>query len=294
LKRWPAEYPDRDQLRSIHRVLADVDAAGFHRVPLPIATRDGRTFVEHDDHLWELTPWLPGESDPPNQLGRATSPARIQAALTALAEFHRAASTVARPQPSGVAPGLFQRCELLSKLLAGGLDELERMTVRCREIWPELAERSKPLFKNFRGRAAVAHDALRAAATLETPIQPCIRDIHRDHVLFVGDDVTGIVDFGSMKADSVACDIARLLGSMAIDEAPLWRDGIAAYERVRPLSVVEQRLIAAYDQSAVLLSGFNWLQWVFAEGRRFDDRAGVLQRLELISQRLARLASAQL
>jgi Ser/Thr protein kinase RdoA (MazF antagonist) len=294
LKRWPTAHPDGAQLRSIHRILVDVSAAGFHRVPLPIVSSEGETFVEYDDHLWELTPWLPGESDQPNELCRTTSPARIQAALTALAEFHRAASATQRPQPSGVAPGLLQRSEMLGRLIAGGLDELERQTDLRREIWPELADRSKHFFQSFRQLAAAIDVALTAAAALTTPIQPCIRDIHRDHVLFVADQATGIVDFGSMKPDSVACDVARLLGSMAIDDATLWRDGLAAYESVRPLSFTEQQLITAYDQSAVLLSGFNWLQWVFAEGRRFEDRLGVRQRFDLISQRLARMTSAKL
>jgi Ser/Thr protein kinase RdoA (MazF antagonist) len=290
LKRWPAEYPDRRQLRSIHQFLSGVDAAGFHRIPLPIATREGDTVVEHDDHLWELTAWLPGEADQPNQLGTATSPARIQAALTALAEFHRAASMSQKPQPVGFAPGLLQRCEQLSKLTAAGLDELERQTDLRRNVCPGLAERSRQLFKNFRARTAADHSTLKGAAALMTSIQPCIRDIHRDHVLFAGDQVTGIIDFGSMKSDSVACDIARLLGSMAIDEASLWSDGLAAYQRVRPLSDTELRLVEAYDRSAVLLSGFHWLQWIFADGRQFDDRPRVLQRFDLIAQRLSRLA----
>jgi Ser/Thr protein kinase RdoA (MazF antagonist) len=46
------------------------------------------------------------------------------------------------------------------------------------------------------------------------PLQPALRDILDEHVLFVGDQVTGIIDFGAMRIESVAGDIARLLGSL--------------------------------------------------------------------------------
>jgi Ser/Thr protein kinase RdoA (MazF antagonist) len=120
-------------------------------------------------------------------------------------------------------------------------------------------------------------------------IQPCIRDIHREHVLFENDTVTGIIDFGSMKPDCVACDIARLLGSMALDDKSLWHEGLEAYENVRPLSQIELSQIEAYDQTAVLLSGINWLQWAFVDNRKFENHQAVLQRFEVITQRLANL-----
>ena len=99
-------------------------------------------------------------------------------------------------------------------------------------------------------------------------IRPCIRDVHREHVLFQDDRVTGIIDFGSMQPDNVSCDIARLLGSMAGDETELWRLGLTAYERLTPLTDPERLLVKAYDESGVLLSGLNWLKWVFLEDRQ--------------------------
>jgi Ser/Thr protein kinase RdoA (MazF antagonist) len=290
LKRWPAEHPDAERLRSIHRVLAAVHAIGFQRIPLAIPNLRGETFVELDDHRWELTPWLPGEADQPQQLSQPSPPVRIDAALTALAEFHVAAGRGDKLQSTAAAPGLLSRTEQLKNLLAGEIDRLCREIEQNKACWPELAERSKPLVADFRRVAPNVHGSLADLTNLQVPIQPCIRDVHRDHVLFVGDQVTGIVDFGSMKSDSVACDVARLLGSMAIDDRALWDRGLAAYEQIRPLADAERSLIAAYDQTAVLLSGIHWLQWVFAEGRQFDCRDAVLRRFDLISLRLSRLS----
>ncbi len=289
LRRWPTEYPDLAQLRWIHGNLADIYAAGFPSIPLPVLTSQRQTVVEHQDHLWELTPWLPGEADQQNTQN-TSSPLRITAATAALAKFHLAASQVQKIQNQGNAPGLIHRTELLKKLIQGGIDQLQRQINLQHQAWPELAERSTTLLDFFSQIAVVVNEKLHHALNTRVPIQPCIRDIHRDHVLFVGDSVSGIIDFGSMKLDSVACDIARLLGSMAFDEAPLWENGLKAYEQIRPLTDVERRFVSIYDQTTVLLSGVNWLQWVFVEHRQFASRQAVLERFNSILRRLARLA----
>jgi Ser/Thr protein kinase RdoA (MazF antagonist) len=126
---------------------------------------------------------------------------------------------------------------------------------------------------------------------LSVPIQPAIRDIWRDHVLFLGNDVSGLVDFGALRPESVAADVARLLGSLVGDEAAGWQTGLTAYEAVRPLSSIERRLMTAFDQSGVLLSGLQWLSWVYLDGRIFEDRAAVEARLDELLARLERLAS---
>jgi len=60
-----------------------------------------------------------------------------------------------------------------------------------------------------------------------------------------------------------------------------------AYEEMRRLSPDEALLVTAYDRANVLLSGMNWLDWIYLQGRVFDDRAAVCQRLD---EKLARLA----
>src|SRR5688572_26550743 len=68
LRKWPATSPSAERLRWIHDVLGKTAAAGFAALPVPILNRRGTTFVEHVERLWELTPWLPGESDEPLRL----------------------------------------------------------------------------------------------------------------------------------------------------------------------------------------------------------------------------------
>jgi len=116
-------------------------------------------------------------------------------------------------------------------------------------------------------------------------VQPCIRDIWHDHVLFTGDEVTAIIDFGAMDIDTPATDVARLLGSLVGDDEAGWRIGVSAYSTIRPLSTVEEHTAKALDTSSPILAGCNWLRWIRVEGRQFEDRERIIERFRRIVAR---------
>jgi len=118
------------------------------------------------------------------------------------------------------------------------------------------------------------------------PLQPCLCDIWHDHVLFTGDAVTGIADYGSIKIDHVAVDLARLLGSMAGNDRDLWQAGLRAYVRQRPLPEEEQALVAILDKTGTMLGAANWLMWLYRDGKSFEDRQAVAVRLAELVQRI--------
>ena len=89
-----------------------------------------------------------------------------------------------------------------------------------------------------------------------------------------------------MQIDCVAADVARLLGSLAGNDPLQWEDGLWAYCQVRPLTAGELKLVEAFDRSTVLLAGLNWLNWVYREGRLFEDQAKLLARVDEILTRL--------
>jgi Ser/Thr protein kinase RdoA (MazF antagonist) len=119
-------------------------------------------------------------------------------------------------------------------------------------------------------------------------LQPCLCDVWHDHVLFEGDAVTGLVDYGSVKRDHVSADLSRLLGSLVPDDPGLTAAGLEAYLRLRPLSGQEQALVAALDETGTLLGAANWLRWLYHDGRRFEDRSAVARRLAELVGRLER------
>jgi homoserine kinase type II len=280
LRRWPAEHPDEARLQFIHSVLHTVFERGVHEIPLPLSTRHGTTWLRHDGCLWELTPWMPGRAD----FHQDSRPEKLQAALEWLARFHGAAAPF--PPQVGPSPGIVERLDLLRRLKAGERSEIEKRLPSL--AWPELVLRARRILAAFDRRAANVETLLADAARLACPLQPCIRDIWHDHVLFEGARVAGVVDFGALRVECVSGDIARLLGSLVGDEAPLRRLGLEAYCGIRRLHDAERRLVTAFDVSGVLLSGMNWLRWICLQERRFEHPAQVLARLDEILLRLDR------
>ncbi len=114
LRRWPMEHPTPDQLTWIHSVLRAAATNGFRRLPVPWLTTSQATWVRHENALWEMTSWLPGKAD----YASHPSPARLAAALRALAEFHRSVEGVDGPV-SAPSPGIERRVHQLERLLRG-------------------------------------------------------------------------------------------------------------------------------------------------------------------------------
>lgn len=295
LRRWPAAHPTPGQLRWIHSVLRHAAAKGIDFLPVPLTTPAGTSFVQHDGHLWELAPWMPGKADFHDNPSTET----LSAVMQALASFHEAVVDFPHDLPAvapSPSPGLAQRLEMLCKLRGGELERIRRAIPSvhgssladasgCDRL-DDTALRLLGLFETAQDRV---HDDLAATASVPLPLQVCLRDIWHDHVLFTRSRVTGIVDFGAMRVESVCGDIARLLGSLVEDDAKGWKQGLAAYESVQPLTDVECRMVRAFDRSSTLLSGMNWLRWIYLDDRRFEDMATVTGRLAKICRRLTRI-----
>ena len=282
LRCWPSEHPTAERLRFIHDVLFHAAERGISFLAVPILSASGESFVFADGHLWELSPWMPGDAN----YERSPSMQKLGAAMRALAKFHVAVRdfrTAATAQVTGSPPAIARRLTRLRDLSLGGTSKLSEAINH--EVWPEL----EPLARRF--LAMMPTLLPRAIARLERfsntrlPTQPCIRDIWHDHVLFTGEEVTGIIDFGAMDIDTPATDVARLLGSLVGDDEADWRAGVSAYSESRPLSTGEQQAAKALDTSSIILAGCNWIQWICFEGRQFEDRTRVIERFRQIVAR---------
>ncbi|NUQ64109.1 MAG: phosphotransferase [Pirellulales bacterium] len=285
LRRWPKEHPNLERLQFIQAALWHVTLEGFDWVPLPRETRNQAGFVRYGGYFWEISPWLRGKAD----FRENPTIERLRAAMEALARFHRAAESFPVPDPQpGASPGIQDRLERLQKWVAGDLADLIP-SVR-HDLWPELEKRVAKILQLTPLAAGDVLTALSRASRAAVPLQVCIGDIWHDHVLYLGNRVSGLVDFGSMRIDTVSADLARLLGSMAGDDPALWREGIGAYQTIRALASAEQGLLEAFDRSNVLMSGLNWIDWIYRQRRQFESRQAIPGRLDDIVLRLEHLA----
>jgi Ser/Thr protein kinase RdoA (MazF antagonist) len=170
-------------------------------------------------------------------------------------------------------------------------------------IWPELALLARRFLAALPRAVPPTIAKLEPLTTVPLPLQPCIRDIWHDHVLFTGSRVTGLIDFGTVSIDTPATDIARLLGSL-VDATPVlvreesgkdssefgvWQDGLAAYATIRLLSQTELLAVAALDDAAPILAGCNWIRWIYTDGREFENRGQIVARFRRIISRIDNL-----
>jgi Ser/Thr protein kinase RdoA (MazF antagonist) len=88
-----------------------------------------------------------------------------------------------------------------------------------------------------------------------------------------------MIDFGAMQHETVAGDVARLLGSVETHVENAWEIGMRAYQEERTLSSTERQAVACFHQSSVTLSGLNWLRWILIEGKSFENTQAVTRRL---------------
>jgi len=292
LRLWPESGLQRTRLLGLHRLLARLRDEGIDFVAVPVACSSGSSLVEANGRLWQLEPWLPGAAD---YLDRP-SPRKLEAALSALARWHVAAATFVcseqegswfSRQPAAPSPGLNERLGLTREWFSGRATTVAAAVQR--HGWEDFRQVAGEILRHFQRAAPAVATDLQAAANVVFSLQPCLRDVWHDHILFTRDEVSGIVDPSACRSETVATDIARLVGSLVGDDREGWQTALAAYQSVRALTADERAGVELFDRSGVLLSGLTWLQWIAVEVRPLPDRERVLGRLRGILARLERL-----
>ncbi len=257
LRRWPAEHPSPERLKFIHAFLQHAAHNGISFVPVPMSANDGQSFVNDiTGRLWQLEPWMPGAAD----YEQSPRVEKLRAAMTALAKLHVATRDfkqnavkssgvhLAELKPTTDKSAVVRRLAQLRELSKQGMSDLSRAINEA--VWPELAPLAGEFIARLSRAVPSAIAMLEPLATVRLPLQPCLRDIWHDHVLFTGDDVSGVIDFGAVDIDTPATDIARLLGSLVADDSDGWHTGLAVYSAVRPLSPDESLAAVAPSTNA--------------------------------------------
>ncbi len=278
LRAWP-EGETEERLRFIHDLQRRA-AQTLSFVPRGFDAQDGRSWLSTAGRLWELTSWLPGVADFRLRPGKQ----RLVAAVEALARMHEAWRGVAEGIPLLPIMAVQRRVRRLQEWTPRTLDDLALALkpnpgpVGCSE--------SRRAVEQLRRWLAPAQHALERWQASKAPCQPCVADIWHDHVLFEQDHVSGIVDYGSVRTDTVTADLARLIGSLIGDDETMWHLALDAYERLRPLSPQVRALAGLLDWTGVVVGAGNWLRWLYLERRQYDDREGVMRRLQELVTRM--------
>jgi homoserine kinase type II len=270
----------------VHAFMQHVRADGVLEVPALEAVADGATLqADEAGVLWELMEWKPGHAT------AQPTAQQVAAAALVLARVHRAAACwPACPSRVDHSPGVIHRVararELLARPWATRIDASSRGAFRDRfdhaiAIWAECG-----------GRQAVA----RVAAWESRPVtvHPVLRDLWSDHVLFCGEQVTGVIDWHAAGIDTPATDLARLVGSWPANSSTV-RTFLDSYSAVRPLAEENAALVAFFRDTGILFGLDNWFRWLVEENREFADTKAVEERIDsllsALPEAVQRLAS---
>jgi Ser/Thr protein kinase RdoA (MazF antagonist) len=274
LRAWPPDISS-PRLHTIHSLIRRATDAGVDFVPRVVPTAAGQPFVAAADRLWELTDWMPGAAT----FHRDPTPERLRTACTALARLHRAWS---EPNPRRAV------CPAVERRLAAARDWLALTSAGWRPA-PDPSDPVAPCVGHtwdlLRRRIPEVPALLDPWLRRPVALQPCLCDVWHDHVLFTGDRVSGLVDFGSVKVDHVAVDLSRLLGSLVGGDTARWCAGLQHYEEQRPLTAEERELARDLDRTGTVVAAANWLRWLYHE-RRAYDRPAVGRRLAGLVERM--------
>ena len=302
LRRWPSPGLPRERILGLHRLLEHLRMSGLKFVAVPLRTNDGTSLPRIAGHDGQLEPWLPGLAD----FHAGSTHQRLRAAMAALAQWHLAAerfvpdadsATWFASRASSSSPAIAERLAILERAEMG---QRGAMGLMGRIEWrlsqsneTAIRDLSRRILEHFQSGLDRVVDELHLVRDVAVCLQPCLRDVWHDHVLFTGNEVTGLIDPSACRTENVASDLSRLIGSLVQDDRTEWDFALAEYQRHRPLTANELALVAVLDRSGVLLSGWTWLEWLYLERRPFADAAAVEQRLKEIVKRMQKLIDGE-
>ncbi len=278
LKAWPERDIDADRLERMHALISQARRAGLSFVPDVRNQVDGSTTAFAGGRYWDLTTWMPGAAD----FHRQPSPVRLAATLRALGQVH--AVWQSNKQVPGPCPSIGRRLQALAdwnKLLSSGC-RLAPADIPS-DAWRALLSDANLLVRTHTPRLEAM---LMAWYRKPVRLQSCIGDVWHDHILFQGDLVSGLIDFGGARTDHPSADLGRLVGSLVADDDNAWTIALAAYRAISPLSWEEESLARLLDRTGVIVGLMNWLRWCGRGEREFVDPEAALRRLSELVERV--------
>ncbi len=209
--------------------------------------------------------------------------------MSVLARFHAVASRY-QPTPGGrqwfvgqrlaPSPAVKERLDRLDRWPEGRLEEsAQRMS---RDVSDRFGQVATEIIRRFRHARDNVRTQLLAMSQRPVPLHPCLRDVWHDHLLFTGDEVTGLVDTAATRTENVASDLSRLLGSLLGPWSERWETALDWYSQSRRLSGDERQLVQVLHASGVLLSGMTWIERQMAGSIPDDQLPAVIARMESI------------
>jgi homoserine kinase type II len=276
-------WPPADTLAQVafrQQLMRQARDAGLGFVPALVPPGQGSAglpwAVPHSGRLWELAEWLPGQAD----FWRQPSRPRLEAACQAVAQLHLAWELLAAP--AAPCPSVDRRLSLIEPAR-----QLLQESPQLHHLPQELRPDAQAGLQLLGAWLEQVPRLLAPWRSRRWPLQPCLCDVWHDHLLFSGNRLTGVVDYGAVKIDHVAVDLARMLGSLIEDDEEAWQAGLKAYREARPMHPDMEELAHVLDRTGTILALAGWLQRLSAATPAPASNEGIRRRLERLVRRMA-------
>jgi Ser/Thr protein kinase RdoA (MazF antagonist) len=266
LKAWPPEMTS-SRLSQIHAWIRQAAHVSF--VPHILPTIEGDPFVFAADAIWDVSCWMPGTPS------GSPSIADVETACAAVARLHACWPTSAY----GPIPAVLARIRVLEE------SEQSRVGSGFASLPAELAASLRRGCDAVGRAGPVVERALRPWASASFPLQPCVRDLRGDHILFSESTVTGIVDYGAMGEDHPAADLARLLADFAGDDPERFLAGLRSYRTAGGILAAPDVLVRELARAGLVCSVIGWLHRLRIKQQTPPNAAAIALRVgQLVGQ----------
>jgi Ser/Thr protein kinase RdoA (MazF antagonist) len=271
LKAWPPGTAF-ERVRQVHAWLAQATHLPF--VPTVFASIGGQSVCAEAGRVWDCCQWMPG--GPRN----APSETEVSAAAKIVAQLHEA---WADEMQRGACPGVRNRLRVLAEnepLLRAGPNSLPPVTLHL----DPLLRRAVTVVARL---APLAIQSLAPWEHREFALQPCVRDLRGEHILFEGNLVSGIIDFGAMAVDHPAADLARWLGDVVNSDDALFEAGVNTYRAIRPAFDAPNEFVRLLARTGAVCSVLGWLVRLAVRREHPAELLAVSARLESLVSKVA-------
>jgi Ser/Thr protein kinase RdoA (MazF antagonist) len=271
------KHPDIDQrLNGQHAFMTFLHDHGFPVAP-PLFTRDGRSHVSLSGIPYSLYPFINGQ---PIERGNLRQLAR---AGQTLGVFHQLTAAYEGPTPISLdaSPKMFRDGYEVFLQHADALDEMLGACGIAGSIY------------SFRANLMELEEEIQNLTYGNLPQAVIHGDYPGENILFKGDDVVGVLDFGRSRREARVLDLANVTQSLmrtTFDDyesfLPFLQVFATGYKQALPLDELEYEALPLLTQTRVALKAFDRARRLVKKGNDIGDKLLGLQKFMLLARRL--------
>jgi Ser/Thr protein kinase RdoA (MazF antagonist) len=244
LKQWPTTI-SAGQLQRIHSRMTAARTTGCAFVPTIIPQLSEETFITNAAGCWEMTTWMPGQAC----VETTPNTNRLSAACEGVVALHR--SWAIEAIEPGHCPAISRRLRLFAEWDRLRPFNFTSYPAESRTLLEESVRAVESRLMNCRAKLAAWH-------RVAVPLVTCHCDLWRGNMLFLGDRISGVIDFGAMKIDSPATELGRMLGDWVGLAPDAIADGVSRYQAANPPFPVSADLVQVMAETGAVGSLANW------------------------------------